>query len=89
MQNKEQCSLDPVVKAGRPSYPSQDAWVIGWYICRENQEELLNTLTERKDGEIVGSICNWKTPRVTKANKAIRNGTGKYTHEYLHREEIN
>lgn len=70
MQNKEQCRLDPVVRARKPSYPGQDAWVIGRYTCRENQE-LLSTLTERKDKEIIGSICNWKTPKVTKANKLL------------------
>lgn len=44
------------MRAGRPSHPGQDAQVIGWYTHRENQKELLNTLTERKDGEIIASI---------------------------------
>lgn len=78
------------MRAGRPSYPGQDAQVIDWYTCRKkNQEELLNALTERKDGEIIGSILRWKIPKVTKANKPIRDGTGKHIHGYLHGEEIN
>lgn len=58
-------------------------------LAEKNQEELLNTLTERKDGEIIGSILSWKIPKVTKANKPIRDGTGKHIRGYLHGEEIN
>lgn len=71
MQNKEQCSLDSVVRAGRCSYPGHDALVIGWYTCRDYQEKLLNTLTNRRDGEITGSILNGKDRRLPKSKSLL------------------
>lgn len=51
------------MRAGRPSYPDQDALVIRWYTCRNNQGELP---MERTVGKMMGSTLDWKRPKVTK-----------------------